>query len=281
MNSFSYYAYKDERENRYNLCSRRSYELPIEVNCAGLMSLEHPFATYNEGGREDYYLMYIMEGELSFELASESVVGAVGDFVVFKPGYKYKYSNKCGGVSYYFAHFTGSYVDGLLAALDLDGAPKIRHAGINKGAIDALVSMFNIWVREDKYSTRLRGSYLETAIISLASSENASEHGRIDTSLSYINAFYTKDISVPDLAEMENLSVSRYNTVFRKLTGTSPTQYITDLRMKHACSLLNGTDIAIGIIGESVGYPDKHFFSKAFKKHVGVSPLEYRRRTEK
>lgn len=281
MNSFSYHAYKDERENRYNLCSRRSEEFPIEVNCAGLMSIPHPFATYSECGREDYYLMYITEGELEFDFYSETAVGGVGDFVIFEPGYKYKYANKSGGVSYYFAHFTGSYASELLSSLDLSGEPSVRHAGINKGARDAIVSMFNIWVREDKYSVRLRGSYLETAIISLASAENIGEHGRIDTSLSYINTFYTKDISIPALAEMENLSVSRYNTVFREVTGTSPTQYITDLRMNHACSLLNGTDIAIGIIGDSVGYPDKHFFSKTFKKHIGVSPLEYRRRNEK
>ena len=281
MNSFSYYAYKDERENGYNHCSRKSYDLPIEVNCAGLMSLEHPFTTFNEGGREDYYLMYIIEGELACDLGGKIEAFGVGDFVIFPPGYKYKYTNKCGGVSYYFAHFTGSYVGELLFSLDLGASPEIKHAGTNKGARDAFVSMFDTWLREDKYSVRLRGAYLDTALISLASSNSNKDNKRIDTSLSYINAFYTREISVPELAKMENLSVSRYNAVFREVMGTSPTKYICELRINHACSLLNGTDIPVGIIGDSVGYPDKHFFSKIFKKHVGVSPQEYRQRGAK
>ena len=276
MNSFRYYAYNDDRENPFNLCSKSSDEFPIEVNCAGLMSLKQPFATYNECGRDDYYLMYIVEGELTFELGGSNEIGTVGDFVVFPPHYKYKYFSKTGQIAYYFVHFTGYAVSDLLSALGLNNEPEIKHGGINKGARDALSSMFDVWGCEDKYSARLRGSYFETTLISLASANESGEHRRIDTSLSYINAFYTSDISVPDLAAMENLSVSRYNTVFREIMGTSPTRYISDLRMNHACSLLGGTDIAIGIIGEMVGYPDKHFFSKTFKKHIGLSPLEYR-----
>ena len=98
MNSVSYYSYTDERENRYNLCSRHSTEFPIEVNCAGLMSLEHPFTTYNESGRDDYYLMYIVEGELEYDIDGCQQIGKVGDFIVFPPRYKYKYADKQGGV---------------------------------------------------------------------------------------------------------------------------------------------------------------------------------------
>ena len=281
MNSFSYYAYKDERENRFNLCSRRSNEFPIEVNCAGLMSLAPLFSTYNEQGREDYYLMYIIDGRLTFDLFGSIEVGCAGDFIIFPPGYKYKYSNKDGGVSYYFAHFTGSYVERFLTSLGLSDVPSLKHAGISKRAVDALSAMFASWTRDGKYATMLRAAYFEAAMISLASGEGIGERGRIDRSLSYINAFYTSEISVPELAAMDNLSVSRYNTVFREMTGTSPIKYISELRINHACSLLNGTDIPIGIIGESVGYPDKHFFSKLFKKHIGVSPQEYRQRCNK
>lgn len=278
MNSFSYHAYKDEFHDGYNNCSRKSLEFPLEVNCAGLASLSLPFTTFNERGREDYYLMYIIEGELTFDFEGMAACGSVGDFVIFAPGYKYKYTAKYGGVSYYFAHFTGSYAAELLKFLEVASGPSIRHAGINKGATDAFSALFTSWTRDDKYASRLRAAYLEAAIASLASAEAVGESGRIDMSLSYINAFYTSEISVPELAAMENLSVSRYNTIFRELMGTSPTRYICDLRLNHACSLLNGTDISIGIIGESVGYPDKHFFSKIFKKHIGVSPLEYRQR---
>jgi YesN/AraC family two-component response regulator len=48
--------------------------------------------------------------------------------------------------------------------------------------------------------------------------------------------------------------------------------------MKHACTLLDSTDIAVGLIGEAVGYRDKYFFSKMFKKRLGISPRSYRDR---
>jgi two-component system response regulator YesN len=47
--------------------------------------------------------------------------------------------------------------------------------------------------------------------------------------------------------------------------------------MEHACELLLGTDMGIAQIGVQVGYDDPSFFSKAFKKELGLSPLDYRR----
>ena len=275
MNGFSYYTYKDDQNDGYNLCSRSSESFPIEVNCAGLMSLEHPFATYNERGREDFYLMYLIEGVLNIEIGESSAAARSGDFIIFPPKYKYGYKNNGGAVSYYFVHFTGSYADTLLSSLNISKMPCIRHAGMNKAACDVLNSIFASYIREDKYAELLRGAYLEALLVLLVSSENNS-NSRIDTSVAYINAFYTEDISVPKLAAMDNLSVSRYNTVFKGLMGVSPVKYILRLRMNHAASLLNGTNIPVGIIGESVGYSDKHFFSKIFKKHFGLSPSEYR-----
>jgi len=95
-------------------------------------------------------------------------------------------------------------------------------------------------------------------------------------SLSYIKSLYTEPIKIPELARMEGLSVSRYNTVFREVTGTSPTRYIIDLRLKQAATLLLSTDLPIGRIGSTVGYEDNHFFSKIFKCYMGVSPQAYR-----
>ena len=94
--------------------------------------------------------------------------------------------------------------------------------------------------------------------------------------MTYIISKYTEDISVPYLAEMEGLSVSRYNTLFREINGTSPIKYIISLRMNHACTLLATTNLAINEIGSAVGYQDNHFFSKLFKKYVGIAPQTYR-----
>ena len=112
-----------------------------------------------------------------------------------------------------------------------------------------------------------------------ASAVRAHERGgELSSSISYINANYTSEIFVPDLAAMEGLSVSRYNVRFKSITGVSPVKYIIGLRMSHASSLLSDTNLSVSEIGEIVGYSDNHFFSKSFKEHFGLSPVAYRQK---
>ena len=98
----------------------------------------------------------------------------------------------------------------------------------------------------------------------------------ISSSLEYIHGNFASEISINKLAKIENLSISRYNTVFKEHFGIPPIKYIIKLRMSNACRLLECTDMSIKQIGMLSGYDDPHFFSKLFKKYVGLSPLAYR-----
>lgn len=80
---------------------------------------------------------------------------------------------------------------------------------------------------------------------------------------------------VGDLARLEAISPSRYSELFRRLTGNPPIDYIISLR--HAVSLLETTNLPVGEVAATVGFPDVHFFSKLFKKHVKMTPSKYRR----
>ena len=93
----------------------------------------------------------------------------------------------------------------------------------------------------------------------------------------FINQNYNNNISIPELAKIENLSVSRYNTLFNKVTGISPVQYITNMRLTSACDLLVNTDLPIKQIAQMVGYTDAHFFSRIFRSKIGTSPAAYRK----
>ena len=91
-----------------------------------------------------------------------------------------------------------------------------------------------------------------------------------------IHTSYHENLKIPELAKIENLSHSRYVELFRRQMGMSPMAYLIKLRMQAACSLLENTDIPVRRIARMVSYDDPHFFSKLFKRHVGVSPSEYR-----
>ena len=83
-------------------------------------------------------------------------------------------------------------------------------------------------------------------------------------------------LSVPDVSEHVHLSPSYVCTVFKNETGQTLNQYLTDYRIKMSKQFLSDPRYKIADISSKVGYSDGNYYSKAFKKIVGLSPSEYR-----
>ena len=95
--------------------------------------------------------------------------------------------------------------------------------------------------------------------------------------LDFIDINYQDDISVEDIAASAGMNRKNLYSVFKKLTGFSPRDYLIYYRMCKATALLKSTNLSIETVAVSVGYNDPFHFSKEFKKNVGFSPSEYRR----
>ena len=278
MRSFSCSFFDDNYNDGLNRNSRVSDAWPFIVNCSGAVSISSPFTTYNVAGRSDYYLMYIIDGSLSVDLGNCASVAKAGDFIIFPPEFKYRYTFSGGGmISYYYVHFTGSEVEKTLHALRLDTCAAVYTAGPSSKATEAFLEIFEAYTEAGEFRDITAGVAAKRVLVALArAAAGIGRHTQIERSLAYIRASYTDDIRIPYLAALDGLSVSRYNAVFREQTGTSPTRMITGLRLGHACTLLSSTDLPIGNIGAMVGYSDNHFFSKIFKSYIGLTPKEYR-----
>jgi two-component system response regulator YesN len=94
-------------------------------------------------------------------------------------------------------------------------------------------------------------------------------------SLSYFHNYIHKPITVAKLAEIEQFSPSRYWTVFRRCMGMSPSEYMTQMRMRRACELLVMADMSVREVAEACGYSDQLYFSRVFRAHFGVAPSKY------
>ena len=79
------------------------------------------------------------------------------------------------------------------------------------------------------------------------------------------------------LCERFHCSRSTFSHTFKKETGRSFRQYLTELRLDYARHLLVYSSLRVGEIAFSIGFSDANYFSNIFKKHEGCSPLEYRR----
>ncbi len=278
MKSVVYYSFEDKNAVALNAGNRVSDAYPYMVNCAGFISIATPFTSFNTNGRADYYLMYINEGHLRMDISGEMIRVGAGDAVIFPPKYKYHYTlSGNGSISYYFTHFTGSHAAALLDQLGFTSLPTVFHAGHSDEAMRGFSDMFEAYTQGGALRDPSVSSALVQVLVALARACRASKSPiPPERSLGYIHSFYAEDISIPELAAMEGLSASRYNAVFKAAVGVSPIQYITDLRIRHACSLLKATNLQIKEIGAAVGYRDNHFFSKVFKAKMGVSAQKYR-----
>jgi two-component system, response regulator YesN len=84
------------------------------------------------------------------------------------------------------------------------------------------------------------------------------------------------DLSLNDLACLANLSASHFSSVFSQVTHQTFKEYLTEVRITKAKELLRTTSLKSADIAYKVGYNDPHYFSSAFKKNTGLSPIEFR-----
>ena len=275
----AYYLNPAVSECGINAGSTESFDAPIIVNCAGYFNTSFAFCTDNPTGRLDWYLMYITEGTLTFTFGEKEQTVGKGCAVIYPPRTKYKYSfTGDAQISYFWMHFTGSYASDLLNNLELCDLENPLSIGIDNHIIMRFQEMFGSFSENSPFLRESVAPYAEQILLLIAKdrkNDNLTKNS-FSKSLEYIHGNFASEISIDRLAKIENLSISRYNTVFKENFGMPPIKYIINLRMSNACQLLEGTDMSIKQIGFLSGYRDPHFFSKLFKKYMGMSPLAYR-----
>ncbi len=92
----------------------------------------------------------------------------------------------------------------------------------------------------------------------------------------YIRKNYRREISVNRLARRTGVSCEHFCRRFKQYYGFPPGRYQTELRMRAARAMLRTGGRQCGEIAQRLGFSDRYFFSKVFKKYCGVSPSQYR-----
>ena len=95
--------------------------------------------------------------------------------------------------------------------------------------------------------------------------------------ISYIQANYQdSDLCLENIAENVYLSPNYLSGLFKKKMGKTISQYIVDIRVGNAKTLLRNRALKLYDIALQVGYKDANYFTKIFKRAVGITPSEYR-----
>lgn len=96
----------------------------------------------------------------------------------------------------------------------------------------------------------------------------------------FIGTHYQKPLNLNVIAQTMNYSQSYLSKVFIQKYGCPPIRYLNQIRLQKACYLLTShPELTINQIAELIGYENQAYFSRIFKKHKGISPLQYRKNT--
>ncbi|MDI4647336.1 AraC family transcriptional regulator [Cohnella hashimotonis] len=277
----SFYRLPDEDDKGFN--DPGHYLL---INSVGYYKFESFFRmTHRRLGRKDFYLSYNHAGPMTVRLRGQQRMLAPGSFFLLRP-FEEQYYGHHGEQEFfaYWVHFTGYGAEELLHRAGL-----LANQSVQAGADDRTVELFEAMmeeVRDKKPGYELASSSLLSYLFSMIARRNASDsvfdagpvRNEIYESIKYIHDHYAEEMYVGRLAELAHLSTDRFTALFKRITSTTPQQYILRFRLQRACELMKRTNMNIKQISGLTGFEDQLYFSRIFKKYYRETPSQYRAR---
>jgi len=121
--------------------------------------------------------------------------------------------------------------------------------------------------------THLQQQHHEHLVINYSSMNETHFFGKI---LKYMGEHYS-DITMKQLAEKFSYHPDYLSHLFKKITGQTFKEKLTEIRMEQACRYLENTDMKISYISQMIGYKDKSHFIKCFEAAYHKKPSQYRK----
>ncbi len=248
------------------------------------------------GESHDFWeFVYVDRGELSITAGENKHRLTQGDMVFHKPGEFH--SVECDGV-----HSATVFImtfDCRSEAMEHFSERIIAVPGELTKLIRLLIAECKEGFTVSQYPLELRQNapigveqlikmYLEELLIRLMRIENSGKTGPVsptrtdsdDRLASDISAYLAQhlytNVTIEALCEQFHFGKSHLCEVFKKSHGVSILQYYLGLKLTEAKRLLHEDAMSVGEISETLGFESQSYFARLFKKHVGVSPREFR-----
>ena len=238
-----------------------------------------------EDGCEQYILIYCKSGKGWVTFEKKKVLVNENEFYILPPHLAHSYgADSKLPWSIYWLHFTGSKADYFN-----DIAGKVSKITISKIArVEDRTTLF-----EEIFQNLEMGYSIENLEYTNLSLWHFLASFKFINQFRHIRKIQTKDPTENSILFMKNnlrvnltleiiasesgLSPSHFSTLFRKKTGRSPMDYFINLKIQHACHVLDTTKMRIKEVSQYLSYDDPYYFSRIFSKIMGISPIAYRK----
>lgn len=236
------------------------------------------------GVRTVYVIHYIKKGAGTLEVEGRSFNLTAGQSFIIYPNTNIKYyPDKDNPWEYVWIDFTGIAIKDILAHIDISPSYPIFPA--IDSSPEKIFERLNQTLYDNKCNYKYRALERLSCLYSLLSyySEHYSkksslqENDFFDAVVNYIDYnFSSPDLTVSSISKAYNIDRTTLFRIFQKNLKQSPVEYINELRISNAISLLTTTDLPIKNIASSIGFKDALYFSRFFKHHTGYTPREFR-----
>ena len=145
-----------------------------------------------------------------------------------------------------------------------------------------LLQLESEYKNHEEYNLDAIDCLLKFLFYTLARAKNAIDHEAKKTSIQKIAAFikqnYNTPISLSDVAAKNFISPEHLSRSFKAEMGRGFSEYLSSIRLSEAQKLLEGeAELSISEIAYKCGFNDSNYFSDKFKKHYGISPIQYKK----
>lgn len=229
---------------------------------------------------DDHLLIYCRAGQGWLETGDGRLDVVGGDLLLLPKGRMHAYGADLQRPwSIYWVHFEGELVEDFLRPLGPAGLRRIGAQPRLLADFDALLGLRRHGLNPLHFVHAAH--QLQTLLTSLAvlPARGVLKSGRvldIDAVQAVMRAHLHDSLNLDQLAAQFKLSRFHFAKTYRALTGHAPIQDFIQLKMAHACRLLDEGEQGIRQIAEQLGYEDVYYFSRLFRKVVGMAPSHYR-----
>lgn len=164
------------------------------------------------------------------------------------------------------------------------GVMRLRHPRWMQGRIERLHELARTRSR-GKFGIQLQFQELMHALLEDAAEPsdgktNEDTRSGIHQSILYIQEHYHEQIKLEVLAEIAGLTPTSYSREFKRVTGLPPINYLNAHRISQAKRLLSEKELTVKEVSSVIGFGSEFYFSRMFKRFVGVSPTTYMKRKD-
>ncbi|CDF85510.1 AraC family transcriptional regulator [Pseudomonas sp. QL9] len=229
---------------------------------------------------DDHLLIYCSAGEGWLEIGDGRFDVMAGDLLVLPKGQAHAYGASAERPwSIFWVHLEGGLAEEFLRPLGK--SPRLR-IGVQprlRGEFDALLALRRqgLSLPHFIHAAHLLQSLL-TSLALRPVRARLKSGGVLDIEAvqALMREHLDSTLNLDELAAQFHLSRFHFAKTYRALTGQAPIQDFIRLKMTHACRLLDQGHLEVRQVAEQLGYADAYYFSRLFKRVVGMAPSHYR-----